>query len=187
MRKGGRLLLLDDVTISTLIEREIGGERVPEPFGIHAAQSKSYRRIHDEIRAAQGERDGRLGGLSEMSWVRFIPSFLLRTFIRLASRNVTMARRYGVVAVTAVGMFGNGPLWFVPLSGATVAVTVGGIFERPVLRDDRLEAREHLCLTISFNHDIVDGAPSARFIKTFAQRLESGDLLREELAHDVDG
>lgn len=187
MRKGRRLLLLDDVTISTLIEREIGGERVPEPFGIHAAQTKSYRQIHDEIRAAQGHRDGRLGGLSGMSWVRFIPSFLFRAFIRLASHSIGMAKRYGVVAVTAVGMFGKGPLWFVPLSAATVAVTAGGIVERPVLRDGQLVAREHLCLTISFDHDIVDGAPAARFIKTFAERLESGDLLREELAHGVDG
>lgn len=182
LRRGSGLVLLDDVTVGTLVERNLEGEYIPEPFGIRAADKKSYRQIHDEIRAAQQESDTRLGGLSGMTWVRFIPGFLLRTFIRLASRSVLMAQRYGVVAVTAVGMFGGGPLWAVPLSAATVAVAVGGIVGRPVVVEGRLEEREHLCLTLSFDHDIVDGAPAARFTGRFAQLLASGDVLREEAA-----
>jgi pyruvate/2-oxoglutarate dehydrogenase complex dihydrolipoamide acyltransferase (E2) component len=179
LRRGGRLVLLDDVTISALVERNLDGELVPEPVGIRAADKKTYRQIHDEIRAAQQQSDVRLGGLSGMTWVRFIPGFLLRTFIRLAARNVAMARQYGVVAVTAVGMYGRGPLWAVPLSAATVAVAVGGIVGRPVLIDGHLEEREHLCLTLSFDHDIVDGAPAARFTGRFAQLLASGDDVRD--------
>ncbi|MCG8353589.1 MAG: 2-oxo acid dehydrogenase subunit E2 [Chloroflexales bacterium] len=76
-----------------------------------------------------------------------------------------MARRYGVVGVTAVGMFGPSPMWIVPLSGATVVVGVGSIVERPV------------CLTLSFDHDIIDGAPAARFTKRFAELLMGGDML----------
>jgi pyruvate/2-oxoglutarate dehydrogenase complex dihydrolipoamide acyltransferase (E2) component len=183
LRRGGQLVLLDDVTIGTLVERNLGGELVPEPFGIRAADKKTYRQIHDEIRAAQQEGDARLGGLSGATWVRFIPGCLLRTFIRLASHSVLMAQRYGVVAVTAVGMFGGGPLWVVPLSSATVAVAVGGIVGRPVLLDDgACEEREHLCLTLSFDHDIVDGAPAARFTSRFVQLLSSGEALRVEIA-----
>jgi pyruvate/2-oxoglutarate dehydrogenase complex dihydrolipoamide acyltransferase (E2) component len=47
--------------------------------------------------------------------------------------------------------------------------------------DGRIEPREHLCLTLTFNHDIVDGAPAARFAKTFGEMLKSGDLLREAI------
>jgi pyruvate/2-oxoglutarate dehydrogenase complex dihydrolipoamide acyltransferase (E2) component len=65
----------------------------------------------------------------------------------------------------------------IPLSGATVAVTVGGIVERPSVSDGRIETREHLCLTVSFNHDIVDGAPAARFLKRFSELLTSSELL----------
>jgi pyruvate/2-oxoglutarate dehydrogenase complex dihydrolipoamide acyltransferase (E2) component len=179
IRKGGKLVVLDDVTTGVLVEREIDGESVPEPFGIRAADKRSYREIHEEVRAAQRAADGRLGGLSGATWVRFIPSFLFRTFIRVAARNVRMAERYGVVTVTAVGMFGEGAMWLVPLSAATVAVAVGSIVERPVLVGDRLEPREHLCITVSFDHDIVDGAPAARFVARFAERLASGDELRE--------
>lgn len=178
-RRGRHLIVLDDVTVSTLVERSIGGERIPEPFGIRAAQRKTFREIHDEIRAAQQHGDDGLGGLSGMQWVaRWVPSWLFRAFIRLASRNIGMAQRYGVVSVTAVGMYGSSASWFVPLGGATVVVAVGSIVERPVLRDGAFEAREHLCVTVSFDHDIVDGAPAARFTKRFAEWLESGELLR---------
>jgi len=151
-----------------LIEREIGGEKVPEPVGIREAQRKSFRQIHEEIREHQARQDGRLGSLSGMTWIRFIPGFLLRSFIRLASRSIRLADRYGVVSVTAVGMFAEGALWFVLVSSATVVVTVGSI----VLR----EGREHLCLTLSFDQAIVDGAPAARFVRRLAELIRGGQL-----------
>ena len=182
-RNGRKLVLLDDVTISCQVERELDGECVPEPVGIRAAQTKSYRQIHDEIRAAQRlsaeqRANGSLGDLSGVTWIRLIPPFLMRRFVRLAARNVRMMQRYGAIGVTAVGMFGQGATWFIPLSGATVAVTVGSIVERPVVEAGQLTTHEHLCLTISFNHDIVDGAPAVRFVKRFAELLASGDLVR---------
>lgn len=176
-RKGRKLILLDDVTISSLVEREIAGENVPEPFGIRSAQTKTYRQIHDEIRAAQRHGEDGLGGPSGTRWIRFIPGFLMRMFIRAASRSINMMNRFGAVGVTAVGMFGNEALWFIPLSGATVAVTVGGIVERPSASGGRIESREHLCLTVTFNHDIVDGAPAARFLKRFSELLMSSEPL----------
>lgn len=180
-RKGRKLVLLEDVTISALVERELSGERVPEPFGIRAAQSKTYRQIHEEIRAAQRHVSDGLGGLSGTRWVRFIPVFLLRTFIRAASRSIQMQKRFGVVGVTAVGMFANSAVWFIPLSAATVTVTVGGIVRKQGANADSTpEAAEHLCLTVSFNHDIVDGAPASRFLKCFSELLADTALLRDE-------
>ena len=178
LRKGGRLFLLDDVTISVPVEREIGGQSVPDMLAVRAAGTKTYHQIHNELRAAQQQPDSPLGSLSGMTWLfRLIPPFLFTTFVRMAARNVGMARRYGVVGVTAVGMFGPSPMWIVPLSGATVLVGVGSIVERPVCINGRFEAHEHLCLTLSFDHDIIDGAPAARFTKRFAELLMSGDML----------
>lgn len=182
-RRGRNLILLDDVTVSVLVEREIDGEAMPENLGIQAAQTKTHHQIHNEVRSAQQHADDGLGGLSGTTWVRFIPSFLFRVFIRLASRSIRMMQRYGAVGVTAVGMFGNKnqALWLLPLvGGATVGVAVGGIVERPYIDHERLENREYLCLTVTFNHDIVDGAPAARFLKRFSQLLTSGELLCSE-------
>ena len=40
-RNGRRLIVLEDVTIRVLVERELSGERVSEPVAIRAAQAKS--------------------------------------------------------------------------------------------------------------------------------------------------
>lgn len=182
MRKRGKLILLDDVTIVTLVERNPEGERVVEYLSIRAADKKSYRQIHNEIRAAQRKSGEPPGAISGLTWVRYIPSFLLRTFIHVMTRNVRWAKRYGVVGVSNIGMFGDRPGWGVSPSTTTVAVTVGGIASRPVIVEGGLEAREHLCLTISFDHDIVDGAPAARFTSRFLELLANGDALRDGVA-----
>jgi pyruvate/2-oxoglutarate dehydrogenase complex dihydrolipoamide acyltransferase (E2) component len=184
IRKGRNLIILDDVTIGVIVEREINGEIVPENLGIRAAQSKTFRQIHEEIRAAQEHVGDGLGGLSGITWLRFIPGFLFHIFVKIASKNIYMLKRYGAVGVTAVGMFGskNQAFWLVPfVGGATIVVAVGGIVERPCISAGQLESREHLCLTITFNHDIVDGAPAARFTKRLSELLMSGELLGEEM------
>jgi pyruvate/2-oxoglutarate dehydrogenase complex dihydrolipoamide acyltransferase (E2) component len=176
--KGRKQIILDDVTVSVFIERELKEEKVPEPVGIANAQTKTFREIHREIREAQNRSDDKLGSLSGMSWIRFIPNFLLRTFIRLADHNIRMAKRYGKVSVTAVGMFNKDAVWFIPCGSATVLLTVGGINDKVVMHEGILSVREHLCLTVSFDHNIVDGAPAARFIKQLMDVIKSGLLIQ---------
>jgi pyruvate/2-oxoglutarate dehydrogenase complex dihydrolipoamide acyltransferase (E2) component len=178
--KGRNQIILDDISVSVLIEREINGEKVPEPLGITKAQLKTYRQIHEEIREAQKHGGKRLGNLAGMTCIRFIPGFLLRTFIRIADRNITMAKHYGKICVTAVGMYNKDSVWFIPHGTATVLVTVGGISDKVVLIDDRAVNREYLCLTISFDHNIVDGAPAARFVKELTEIIRSGKLMEEK-------
>lgn len=178
--KGNKQIILDDVTVSVLIERELKGEKVPEPVAISNAQTKTYLQINNEIRTAQNQEGKRLGNLSKMTWIRFIPGFLLRTFIRIADRNIKMGRRYGKVAVTAVGMFNKTSIWFIPHGSATVVITVGGITSKLVKEGDDITEKEHLCLTASFNHDIVDGAPAARFMNQFIETVKSGEFLTHD-------
>jgi pyruvate/2-oxoglutarate dehydrogenase complex dihydrolipoamide acyltransferase (E2) component len=46
----------------------------------------------------------------------------------------------------------------------------------------KIALRECLHLTVSMDHDIIDGAPAARFANTFAELLESGAVLEGETA-----
>lgn len=178
--KGKRLIVLDDVTISVLIEREIVGEKVPEPIGIKQAQLKTLRQIHNEIRDAKNQQSDKLGSLSHQTWIRLIPNFLLKTFIRIADKNIHMAELYGKVAVTAVGMFSKEAIWCIPHGSATVLVTIGSISKKVVEVDGCFVSREHLCLTVSFDHNIVDGAPASRFMNLLIETIKSGRLLRTE-------
>lgn len=179
--KGKKLIILNDVTISVLIERDITGEKVPEPIGIQQAQSKNYLQIHNEIREAKNHQSDHLGSLSNQTWIRLIPRFLFKSFVRIADKNIKMAKRYGKVALTAVGMFSKEPLWFIPHGSATVLVTVGSITKKIIEVEGKMVSREHLCLTVSFDHNIIDGAPAARFVNQLTKTIKSGDLIRNEL------
>jgi len=149
---------------------------VPGLLPIRAGQDKTYRQIHDEIRAVQRRPGDPLFGASATNrFTRFVPDLLLRAAARGATRSLTIAKRYGVVTLTSPGMYGRGPGWGIPLSAWTVAVTVGGIAPRPVLRDGQLQAREFLCLTASFDHDLVDGGPAVRFMRRFAELLRDAE------------
>lgn len=80
----------------------------------------------------------------------------------------------GTVGITAVGMFGEGAGWGIPIPTPALMVTVGGIGEKPGAVDGQIALREYLNLTISFDHELVDGAPAARFTKRLKQLIESG-------------
>ncbi len=179
--KGRRLIILDDVTVSVLIEREMDGEKVPEPIGIKGAQEKSFYQIHTEIREAKKQVSDKLGSSSGTAWIRLIPNFLLKTFIRIADKNIRMAKIYGKVAVTAVGMFSKEAVWFIPHGSATVLITVGSISQKVIEIDGHFVSKEHLCLTVSFDHNIVDGAPASRFMNQLVKTIKSGDLLRSDV------
>jgi pyruvate/2-oxoglutarate dehydrogenase complex dihydrolipoamide acyltransferase (E2) component len=45
--------------------------------------------------------------------------------------------------------------------------------------DGQIEIRELLNVTVSFDHDIVDGAPAARFTQRFKELIETGYGLTE--------
>ena len=45
------------------------------------------------------------------------------------------------------------------MANVTLTVTVGGIAKKPGVVDEHIEIREYLDLTISIDHDVVDGAP----------------------------
>jgi pyruvate/2-oxoglutarate dehydrogenase complex dihydrolipoamide acyltransferase (E2) component len=63
----------------------------------------------------------------------------------------------------------------------TLALTLGGIAEKPGVVEGRIQVREYLSVTLSFDHDLVDGAPAARFTQRFVNLIESGYGLIEHI------
>ena len=77
------------------------------------------------------------------------------------------------MGVTSIGMFSSGWGWAIPLAPLTLIATVGGIVDRPVVRDGQVVARPMLPLTLSFDHAVIDGAPAARFTETLRSLVET--------------
>jgi pyruvate/2-oxoglutarate dehydrogenase complex dihydrolipoamide acyltransferase (E2) component len=167
-----QLVIFDDVDVNTMFEVEVGGHKIIRPHIIRAVNKKSLRDIHEEIRAFQaghaGSREGNFIG-------RFVllPGFVRRLFLGMLFKNPHWLKEMnGTVSLTAVGMFGSGGGWGIPVTNHTLQVTLGGIAEKPVAVEGHVEIRECLSVTISFDHDVVDGAPAARFIGRLKELIE---------------
>ena len=61
----------------------------------------------------------------------------------------------------------------------STALTVGSITRKPGFVAGRIEPREYLAITASIDHDIVDGAPAARFATHLRELIEGADLLQD--------
>jgi 2-oxoacid dehydrogenases acyltransferase (catalytic domain) len=71
-------------------------------------------------------------------------------------------------------MFGHSCGWgLVPLPH-TLGLVVGSIARKPAVVEDRIEPREILHLTVVFDHDVVDGAPAARFAARLVELVMRG-------------
>jgi pyruvate/2-oxoglutarate dehydrogenase complex dihydrolipoamide acyltransferase (E2) component len=170
-----RLILFDDVDISLPVERSGQGHPVVLQTVIRAANRKSVWEIHREIRELQTKSLIETPWGSRLRWYVRIPGFMRRLFYRIVQSMPTVIKGFnGTVLVTSVGMFGTGAGWGVPLTGHTLSLTVGGIESKPVLINGELQNKEHLCLTVTFDHDIVDGAPAARFIQRLTALVQEG-------------
>jgi len=85
----------------------------------------------------------------------------------------------GTIIVTAIGMFGRLYGWPIPTTSHPLAFAIGGITKKPGIVDDKIEIREVLTMTVLFNHDVIDGAPAARFITKLKEIIELGYGLKE--------
>lgn len=175
----GRLIVYDEVDITTMIEVERDGRRFPVGHIIRAANKKSLRQIHDELRRIQAQptEEQNVGRLMAISAV---PGFLRRLFLRIVDKIPRLTKKLkGTVVLTSVGMFGGGAGWGLALPTHTLGITVGGIAEKPGYVEGHVEPREILHVTLDFDHDIVDGAPAARFAQRFVEIVESGEAIAE--------
>jgi len=174
-----KLVLFDDVDVNTMFEVEVEGRKIIRPHIIRAVNKKTLRGIHDEIRAFQAKHEGSREA-NFIKWFVLLPAFIRRLFLGVLFKSPELLKEMnGTISLTAVGMFGSGASWGIPVTNHTLQITLGGIAEKPAFVNGQIEKREYLCVTISLDHDIVDGAPAARFIQRLKELVESGYGLDE--------
>lgn len=170
----GHLVIYDAVDVVTLIEAEQGGVAIPHI--IRNADQKSLLEIHQEIRDVQYKRLNSPQRPKKSNPLLKLPRFIRIPLTRLFFKNPYAMKKYaGTTVITSVGMFGKSHGWgvgFLPLH--TTGLTVGGISSKPMLINGEWTNRDILCLTLAFDHDVVDGAPASRFAKELVTLLESG-------------
>jgi pyruvate/2-oxoglutarate dehydrogenase complex dihydrolipoamide acyltransferase (E2) component len=176
-----KFVLFDDVNVGLMVERQVGETRTLTGHVIRGANHKSYREIHQEIRSVQSAP---VSPTSEIpSWFRsamLLPwplSNLVKAILSMATRRdpTIPVSMQGTVGITAVGMFGKGHSgWGLEATRHTLDLVVGSTSWKPTIVEGRIEPREILNLTVVFDHDVIDGAPAARFTRRLVELIESG-------------
>jgi pyruvate/2-oxoglutarate dehydrogenase complex dihydrolipoamide acyltransferase (E2) component len=182
MGRRRRLVIFENIDISVIVEKKVQGRRVPLPLVIRNTENKSAADIHQEIRRAQrqsvgSESDYVLGGdgpgTGTMRLYYALPGmlrvFLMRQFLK---RPGAVQRTMGTVMITSLGSVGRLPGWVIPRSMHNLCFALGSVTDKPWVVDGAVVPRKILHMTVLFDHDVVDGAPAARFISALVKRVE---------------
>ena len=179
----GRLVEHRHVDVQTLVE-------VPTTQGefglVHVVRDADIRdvaAISAELRAVKFDHarttSGRLLDTLAPAFGRIPGLYRLALSVMSRSRAVHLAT--GTVQVTAVGMFAGGSGYAIaPPTLASLLVVVGGASRQPRAVDDEIALREVLDLTVTVDHNVVDGAPATRFAATLRRLLETAAVLRPD-------
>jgi hypothetical protein len=144
---------------------------------------KTLSDIALEIKAAKNQKiidetDYVLGNNAykgAMSFFVSLPQFIRLFFWRRILQNpFTVKKMMGTVLVTSVGMVGTIKGWVIPKGIHPVCFAIGSVIKKPGVHGGQIGIREYLPVTILIDHDVVDGAPAARFASRLTELMEDG-------------
>ncbi|MFP3987128.1 2-oxo acid dehydrogenase subunit E2 [Streptomyces sp. E11-3] len=174
----GRLVQHHHVDVNTLVEVMTDQGPFAVPHVLHDADVRDVQDLTAELRAVKRDHTttgaGRL--LDRFGTAACRVPGLLPTMYAALGRSVRLRQSTGTVAVTAVGMFGaGGGFGVAPPSLMPLQVVVGGVSERPRAVAGRIAVRDVLDLTLTFDHNVIDGAPAARFVTELRRLIENAE------------
>ena len=177
-------MVFEDIDISIMVEKVVEGNRVPLPLLIRKTNEKTVEAIHAEIQAAQRQqiKDESDYVLTEdkiprslmrlyytlPQWMRL---FLIKRILRNPHRSKAMM---GTAIITSVRTAGHLSGWIIPKAMHNLCFALGPIVKKPWVVAKRIEIRDILHLTVLVDHDVVDGAPAARFTARLLAHVQKG-------------
>ena len=168
----------DQVDISIPIEMDVDGVLQAKQYLLRDINAKTLKEVDIEIHLAKTKQDDGTGYVFSPfgQWLlTTMPKFLVLLFYRILLLRHSMVQKLsGTIFVTSVSMFSTIPGYIVPYIGGPKAVSfaLGSSSKKPVVVHNAIEIREIMNITATFNHDLIDGAPAARFINRFRELLE---------------
>jgi len=188
LRKGRKkTITFEDVDIKCMVEKDDAeGNKIPIHYIIRKANEKSFLEIQEEIRVAQKYKEEKRRGEKKIKRfqgnIMMLPKFARRIVWHSVMTNpMNVKKHLGTIGVSALGMYGKGINgWAIPRTPHSTQLLLGAIIKKPVVTDDnQIKIRSILNVTVSFNHDTVDGGPAVRFVKTLQELTESAFNLED--------
>jgi pyruvate/2-oxoglutarate dehydrogenase complex dihydrolipoamide acyltransferase (E2) component len=184
-----KLIIFDNVNVSTLVEKKLNGEKVPIPMVIERTNEKSALEINSEIRKAKDQELSNKDIVIDKKTTRSeniyycMPGFIRRTVWRIMLNNPRFAfQKMGNVVITSVGMMGRINGWFIHKSVHPLSFGIGSVLKKPIVTDNQIKVRDVLNMTILCDHDLIDGAPMVRFLNDLTKYIENGEGINSTTA-----
>ncbi len=163
-----KVVSFENVDLCIVIERKVEGKLSPSNYIVRNADTKGMEEIEREIREAKKADDDNAIGEKKNPGQKFarLPSIIRRILLALVFTRKPHLRRkiFGTAVLSSVGMFGHANGYGIPYTPYTMSLMVGGLGKKPRFVGHELKNREMLHLTLTINHDMVDGAPMSRFV-----------------------
>ena len=170
----------EEVDVSIPIEIERNGKIENKQYLIRYASGKTTCSIDEEIRIAKEKIDDQRGFVISrrlQTLMELLPGRAAVAIIRMMIRNHQKTKELsGTVFITSISMFSTIPGYIIPFIGGPKASSfaIGSTSKKAVVIGDQIKIRELINVTAIFNHDIIDGAPAARFINKLRKIVEDG-------------
>jgi len=166
-------LSINDVIIKVAAVALIQHPQVNASF-----QDKTVRYYeHADIAVAVATENGLITPVvraAEMKSLLDIPGEVRELAERARARKLKPEEYTGATfSISNLGMFGIEEFTAVinPPEGAILAI--GAMAPKPVVKDNEVEIRQTMRVTMSCDHRVIDGATGAKFLQTFKQIMEN--------------
>jgi pyruvate/2-oxoglutarate dehydrogenase complex dihydrolipoamide acyltransferase (E2) component len=186
-RSRRKLIVFDDIDFSLVVEKEVEGKLVPLPLVIQSTNRKTMAQIQQEITNGRSQSVDNEGGYvldDKLSRLQMKSYYLLPSALRLLvlsfilSRPLLRKKMMGTVILTSLGTKRKFAGWFIHKSYHNLSFGIGSVVKKPWVIDDEIKPREILNLTILMDHDVIDGAPMARFVVYLSHLMETASGLQ---------
>ncbi len=187
VRVGRRVYRFADVDVNLSVEIATPRGRFPHQLTVRRAQDKDAEAIYAEIEEARRRYgiNGQVGGEDRrlergMRWLALMPRPVRIGALHAVTRSAVRVKAWaGTTFVTSVTKFADSGGFVIPFAAGPMAVSfaLGGLATRSTCHDETHEDRHHLAVTVIVNHDLVDGAPAARFVRHLQSLVERADGL----------
>jgi len=168
----------DKVDIDIPIEMQQGDEIYNKQCIIRDINGKTLQQVDKEIEQAKrttGDEKSYMASKFGQKLITLAPKFIVLFMFRHILKSHKLVKKHsGTIFVTSVSMFSTTPGYIIPYTGGPKAASlaIGSVAKKPVVKHNEVQIREMINITAAFNHDLVDGAPAARFINRLKRYIE---------------
>lgn len=179
-----KIVIFDEVDICTLLEAGEKWQRVPLMYVVRNTNNRKLKEINEELQSVKKDLSSYYQKFaSKIGKYLLVPGFIRKLYLKMKYKRDPKFRKNlaGTVCLTSVGpLFGDtGYGWGLPVSFYPLYVVIGSIVKKPMIKNNQIAISEFVNVTISIDHDILDGAPGARFARRLKELVESGYGLTE--------